>query len=174
MLTKTEEALVSKYVNEYIDGLRMDVVVFDSTRAITLHPNSRIVVVDKGLLMDKSVEYSVLIRHPAEHYFYIPKMIDYYETQFDLAFDRKDGFQVTDIIDTSVKHFEIISLEDPRVNDNCLHNLVRRMCFDVGYQKHCPELKDTIDEFFSTPGSPESEVLKNRIGPFLGVQSSSH
>ena len=170
-MTKTEEAFVSKYVNEYIDGLRMDVVVYDGTRVITLQPNSRIVVVDKDFLMDNSKEYSVFLRHPIEDYFYIPKEIDYYETQFDLSFDRKDGFQIKDITDAGVIDYETITLEDARVNDNCLHNLVIRMCFDVGYQKLCPEVKDTIDEFFSTLGSPESELLKNRIGPFLGVQS---
>ena len=35
MLTKLEEEIVSKYVDEYIDALRMDVVGLDGSRVIT-------------------------------------------------------------------------------------------------------------------------------------------
>ena len=170
MLTKLEEEIVSKYVDEYIDGLRMDVVSLDGSRVITEQSNSRIVIIDKDFLIDKSREYEVLMRNPVEDYFFIPKEIDYYETQIDLDFNRIDGFKITDFVDSGVIDSESVPIDDPRVTDNCLSNLVRHMCFDLGYQKMCPEVKTSIDELFSKPSNSDDEILKKRIGPFLGVE----
>jgi hypothetical protein len=54
MLTKLEEEVVSKYVDRFIDGLRMDVVNLDGSRVITMQSESRIEIVDKDFLIDKS------------------------------------------------------------------------------------------------------------------------
>ena len=72
MLTKLEEEIVSKYVDRFIDGLRMDVVSLDGSRAITMQSESRIEIVDKDFLIDKSKEYDVVLRHPVEDNFFIP------------------------------------------------------------------------------------------------------
>jgi hypothetical protein len=170
MLTKLEEEIVSKYVDEYIDGLRMDVVPLDGNRVITEQLDSRIVIIDKDFLIDKSRKYEVVLRNPVEDYFFIPKEIDYYETQIDLEFDRKDGFKITNFLDAGVINSDSVPIDDPMITDNCLRNLVIHMCFDLGYQKMCPEVKTTIDEFFSTPGDSINEIFKRRIGPFLGVE----
>lgn len=170
MLSKLEKEIISKYVDEYIDGLRMDVVVFDGDRVITEQSDSRIVIVDKDFLIDKSREYEVLLRNPVEDNFFIPKEIEYYETQIDLDFDRKDGFKITDFLDAGVIRSDSVPIDDPRITDDCLINLVSHMCFDSGYQKLCPEVKTIIDEFLDAHGSPDSEVLKNRIGPFLRIK----
>ena len=53
--------------------------------------------------------------------------------------------------------------------DNCLRNLVSHMCFDISYQKLCPEVKVAIDEYFSNLKNPDSMMLKKRIGIFLGI-----
>jgi len=170
MLTKLEEKIVSKYVDEYIDGLRMDVVGLDGARVITQQSDSRIVVVDKDFVIDRSKEYDVLFRNPVEDYFFIPREIDYYETQVVLDFDRKDGFQITDFVDAGVVDFESVPIEDPMITDNCLRNLMRWMCIDVDYQQLEAEVRTAIDEFFSTPGNPEYEKAKNRIAPFMAFK----
>ena len=54
MLTKLEEAIVSKYVDDYIDSLRMDVICLDGSRVITEQSDSRIIIVEKDFLIDKS------------------------------------------------------------------------------------------------------------------------
>ena len=64
MLTTFEEEIVSKYVDEYIDGLRMDVVILDRSRIITEDSDLRITIIDKDLLIDYSREYEVFIRNP--------------------------------------------------------------------------------------------------------------
>jgi hypothetical protein len=168
MLTKIEEEIVSKYVDEYIDGLRMDVAIFDGTRVITEQSDSRIVIVDKDFLIDKSKEYEVLLRNPVEDYFFIPKEIDYYETQIDIEFNRNAGFKITDFIDAGVIDSYSVPISDPSVTDNCLSNLLRYMCFDIGYQKLCPEVKIAIDEYFSSHENQDS-IIKKRIGNFLGI-----
>jgi hypothetical protein len=170
MLTKLEEEIVSKYVDEYIDGLRMDVVGLDGSRVITEQSDSRIVIVDKDFLIDKSKEYEVVLRNPVEDYFFIPKEIDYYETQIELEFVRKDGFKITDFIDEGVIEFYSVPIDDPMITDNCLRNLMRQMCFDIGYQKLVPEVKTAIDVFLSTAGSSDFEILKNRIAPFFRIK----
>jgi hypothetical protein len=162
MLTKLEEEIVSKYVDEYIDGLRMDVVVFDGCRVITEKSDSKIVIIDKCFLIDKSKEYEVVFRNPLEDYFFIPREIDYYETQIDLEFDRKDGFKITDFLDDGVIGFDSVPIDDQRVTDKCFRNLLSYMCFDS-----CPEVKAAIDEFFAINSSPDYEILKNRISTFL-------
>jgi len=81
MLTKLEEEIVSKYVDRFIDGLRMDVVNLDGSRIITMQSESRIEIVDKDFLIDKSKEYEVVLRHPVEDNSFIPNEIDYYETK---------------------------------------------------------------------------------------------
>ena len=169
MLTKIEEEIVSKYVDEYIDGLRMDVAIFDRTRVITEQSDSRIVIVDIDFLIDKSREYEVLLRNPVEDYFFIPKEIDYYETQIDLEFNRNNGFKITDFIDAGVVNSDSVSIDDPSVTDKCLSNLLRYMCFDIHYQKLYPEVKIAIDEYFSNPDNQDSIMLKKRIGNFLGI-----
>jgi hypothetical protein len=168
MLTKFEEEIVSKYVDEYIDGLRMDVVLLDGSRVITEQSDTRIVIIDKDFLIDKSRKYEVLMRNPVEDNFFIPREIDYYETQIDLNFDRKDGFKITDFVDAGVIDSDSVPLADPRITDQCLHNLVNHMCFDLEYQKMCSEVKTTIEELFSQPNNSADEILKKRIGPFLG------
>lgn len=169
MLNKIEEEIVSKYVDEYIDGLRMDVVVLDGTRVITEQSDSRIVIVDKDFLIDNSREYEVFLRNPVEEYFFIPKEIDYYETQIDLEFNRKDGFKITNFIDAGVIDSDSVSIADPSVTDNCLSNLVSHMCFDNRYQKLFPEVKIAIDEYFFNTDNSDSMMLKKRIGIFLGI-----
>ena len=170
MLTKLEEEIVSKYVDEYIDDLRMDVIGLDSSRVITEQSDSRIIIVDKGFFIDKSKEYEVVLRNPVEDYFFIPKEIDYYETQIDLDFDRKDGFKITNFIDVGVVNSDLVPIDDPRITDNCLSNLMNWMCFDLRYQKLEPEVKNAIDVFLSTAGSSGFEILKNRIAPFFGIK----
>ena len=170
MLTKLEEEIVSKFVDEYIDGLRMDVISLDGSRVITEQSDSRIVIVDKDFLIDKSREYEVVLRNPVEDYFFIPKEIDYYETQIDLDFDRKDGFKITNFVDAGVVDSDSLPIDDPRITDNCLRNLMSWMCFDLRYQKLEPEVKTVIDVFLSTAGSSDFENIKNRIAPFFGIK----
>ena len=169
MLTKLEEEIVSKYIKEYIDGLRMDVVIFDGTRVITEQSDSRIVIVDKDFLIDNNREYAVFFRNPTEDYFFIPKEIDYYETQIELEFNRNDGFKITNLIDAGVIDSDSVPIDDPSVTYNCLSNLVSHMCFDIRYQKLCPEVKVAIGEYFSNTDNPDSMMLKKRIGVFLGI-----
>ena len=170
MLTKLEEAIVSKYVDDYIDSLRMDVICLDGSRVITKHSDSRKVIIYKDFLIDKNKEYDVVLRNPVEDYFFIPKEIDYYETQIDLDFDRKDGFKITNFVDAGVVDSDSVPIYDPRITDNCLRNLMNWMCFDLSYQKLEPEVKTTIDVFLSTAGSSDFENLKNRIAPFFGIK----
>lgn len=170
MLTKLEEEIVSKYVDEYIDGLRMDVVGLDGSRVIRQQSDSRIVIIDKDFLIDKSKEYDVVLRNPVEDHFFIPKEIDYYETKIDLDFDRNGGFKITNFVDAGVIDSESVSIEDPRITDNCLRNLMSWMCFDLRYQKLEPEVKTAIDVFLSTAGSSDFEILKHRIAPFFRIK----
>jgi len=169
MLTKLEEEIVSKYVDEYIDGLRMDVISLDGSRDITEQPDSRIVVIDKYFLIDRSKEYEVLLRNPVEDYFFIPKEIDYYETEMDLDFDRKDGFEITNFSDAGVVDSYSVRIDDPVITDYCLGSLLRCMCFDLAYQKLEPEVKAAIDVFMATVGSSDFENIKKRLSPFLGI-----
>ena len=169
MLTKIEEQIVSKYVDEFIDGLRLDVVVFDGTRVITEQLSSKIIIVDQDFLIDNSREYEVFLRNPVEDYFFIPKEIDYYETKIVLEFDRKDSFKITNFIDVGVSDSYSVAIDDPSVTDNCLSNLLRYMCFDISYQKIYPEVKIAIDEYFSNTENQDSMLLKKRIGDFLGI-----
>ena len=169
MLTKIEEEIVSKYVDEYIDGLRMDVAIFDGTRVITEQLSSKIIIVDQDFLIDNSREYEVFLRNPVEDYFFIPKEIDYYETTIVLEFDRKDSFKITNFIDVGVSDSYSLAIDDPSVTDNCLSNLLRYMCFDISYQKLHPEVKIAINEYFSNPDNQDSIMLKKRIGDFLGI-----
>ena len=170
MLTKLEEKIVSKYVDEYIDSLRMDVVILDGNRVITEQSDSRIIIIDKDYLIDKSREYEVVLRNPVEDHFFIPKEIDFYETQIDLDFDRKDGFKITNFVDVGVIDSDTVPIEDPMITDHCLRNLINSMCFDLEYQKLEPDVKTTIDLFLSTPCSLDYELIKNRITPFLTVK----
>lgn len=172
MLTKQEEEIVASYVDEYIDGLRMDVVILNSIRVITEQSNSRIVIVDKDFLIDKSREYDLVLCNPVEDYFFIPKEIDYYETQIDLEFDRKDGFKITNFVDSGVIDSDSVPIDDPRISDDCLSKLVSHMCFDSRYQQLYPEVQTMIDEFFANDSSPDLENIKRRIGPFIAVKGS--
>lgn len=174
MLTKLEEEIVSKYVDRFIDGLRMDVVSLDGSRAITMQSESRIEIVDKDFLIDKSKEYDVVLSHPVEDNFFIPNEIDYYETKIVLDFDRKDGFKITNFVDAGVVDSASVPLDDPMITDNCLCNLINWMCFDLRYQKLEPEVKTAIDVFFAQNSSPEYEAMKMRIGPFIGISGRNN
>jgi hypothetical protein len=167
MLSQLEVEIVSKYVDEYIDSLRMDVIVLDGSRVITERSDSIIVIVDINFLIDKSGVHEVVLLNPVEDYFFIPREIDYCETQFDLEFDRKDGFKITNFIEGGVIDSYSVPINDPMISDKCLSNLMCEMCFDIGYQQLWPEVKNAIDAFFSSPGNQDSEFLKNRISPFM-------
>jgi hypothetical protein len=169
MLTKSEEKIISSYINEYLDGLRMDIIGLNGTRIITQTSDSKIVVVDKDFILDKSKDYEILLQNPVEDNFFIPQGLDYYETQVDLEFDRTNGFKIINFDDAGVITCDFLLLDDPSITDNCLNNLVRHMCFDTEYQKSCSEVKVVVDEFFHTPASHEIETLKKRLGPFLGI-----
>lgn len=150
MLTEFEKKIVSDYVDEYIDGLRMEVIYLCGSRIITEQSGSRIVVVDKD-------------------YFFIPKEIDYYETQIDLKFDRKGGFKIIDFIDEAVIDSDTVPIDDPRLSDACLSNLASHMCFDARYQQLFPEVKHMIDEFLAEDTAQELENIKKRIEPLIRV-----
>ena len=172
MLTEIEKEMVSEFVDDYIDGLRMEVMNLCGSRIITEQPGSKIVVVDKDLLIDQSRGYEVILRNPVEEYFFIPKEIDYYETQFDLEFDRKDGFKITNLADVGVIDSDAIPIDDHRISDDCLSNLVSRMCFDMRYQQMFPEVKTMIAEFLDGNSSPDLDNIKNRIRPFIQTKES--
>jgi hypothetical protein len=172
MLTKEEEQIVSKNANDYIDALRMDVYIFYRMRVITEQSDSRVTVVDKDFLIDTSKDYEVLLRHPLEDNFFIPKEIDLYVTQIDFDFDRKDGFHITNFVDAGVIDFESLQIDDPKVSDQCLGNIVRHMCFDLEYQKRSPEVKTLVDEFFFIYNDSNTDALKNRLRPFLGIEQA--
>jgi hypothetical protein len=142
------------------------------SRTITELPGSKIVVIDKDFLIDESRDYEVVLRNPVEEYFFIPKEIDYYETQFDLEFDRKDGFKITNLADVGVIDSDAIPIDDQRISDDCLSNLASRMCFDARYQQMFPEVKTTIAEFLAENSSPDLENIKNRIRPFIQTKES--
>jgi hypothetical protein len=172
MLTKAEEQIVSKYVNDYLDALRMEVHIFGRIREITEQSDSRVVVVDKDFLIDTSKDYDALLRHPLEEDFFIPREIDLYVTKIDLDFDRKDGFQITNFVDAGVIDFEAVSIDNSKVSDKCLGNLVGYMCFDLDYQKSSPEVKALVDEFFLSYSGTGADALKARLRPFLGIESA--
>jgi hypothetical protein len=169
MLSKLEEEVVSKYVDEYMDGLRMDVVILDSARTIAEQSDSKVVIVDKDFLIDNSRDYEVVLRNPVEDYYFIPKEIDFYITKIELKIDRKEGFNIVDFLDVAVVESDSVPLHDPRITNYCLRNLVEKMCFDVDYQKSYPEVKKAIDMLFSSIVKSEFELLKSRVGPFMGV-----
>jgi hypothetical protein len=121
-------------------------------------------------LSNKSSEYEVVLRNPVEDYFFIPKEIDYYKTQIDLDFDPKDGFKITNFVDAGVVDSDSVPIDDPRITDICLRNLINWMCFDLRYQKLEPKVKTAIDVFLSTAGNSDFENLKNRIAPFFGTK----
>jgi hypothetical protein len=73
-----------------------------------------------------------------------------------LAFDRQNGFEITDFIDVGVIRSESVPLIDQRLTDDCLSNLIGHMCFDPAYQKSFPEVKTMIDQFFFDTSDPES------------------
>jgi hypothetical protein len=104
-----------------------------------------------------------------EYYFFIPKEIDFYITQIELKIDRKEGFKIVDFLDVGVVESDSVPLHDLRITNYCLRNLVEKMCFDVDYQKSYPEVKKAIDMLFSSIVKSEFELLKSRIGPFMGV-----
>jgi len=169
MLTPKEKEIVNQYVDEYIDGLRMDVIVLERTRFISEESSSTIAVIDKDFLLDSSQEYEVFFRNPVEDYFFIPKTVDYYEVQTVLEFDRQNGFEITNLIDVGVLRSESVPLNDHRLTDDCLSKLIAHMCFDIRYQKWYPEVKTVIDAFFIDPTNQESSMLKNKIGRLLGL-----
>ena len=110
MLSKLEEEVVSKYVDEYMDGLRMDVVFLEGTRTITEQLDSRVIIVDKDFLIDNSRDSEVVLRNPVEDYLFIPKEIDFYITKIELKIDRKEGFKIVDFLDVGVVESDTVPL----------------------------------------------------------------
>jgi hypothetical protein len=89
-----------------------------------------------------------------------------------LEFDRKDGFKITNLADVGVIDSDAIPIDDHRISDDCLSNLVSRMCFDMRYQKMFPEVKTMIAEFLDGNSSPDLDNIKNRIRPFIQTKES--
>jgi hypothetical protein len=167
MPTNSELESISKYVNDYIDNLRMDVVILDFKRSIQETSNSTVKIIDTIFAIDNSKKYSVLLRNPVEEYFFIPQEIDYIETKIELLINRDAEFQIRNLIDASVTFSADLEIDDSKISDECLINLVARMCFDSHYQKQYPEVKALVDEFFSYKNSDHIEKFKERIKPFL-------
>ncbi len=167
MLTKQELESISKYVNDYIDSLRMDVVILDFERSIKENSNSTVTISDDIFVIDNSKQYPVLLRNPIEEYFFIPQRIDCIETESELHINRDVEFQIRDLIDAGVIRSAELEIDDPKISDECLINLVAHMCFDSNYQKKYSEVKALIDEFFSYKNTDHIEKLKNRIKSFV-------
>jgi hypothetical protein len=169
MLTKAEKEIISNFVDEQFAILGLDILIFDECRFITEQPDSKIVVVVKQYFIDKSRQYETFLRNPIENDYFIPKELDFYVIQFDLGFDRKNGFQITNLYDVGVVESEAVKINDAKITDDCLRNLVSWMCFDVNYQSQNPEVKTAINNIFLISGCPATESLKRRIGPFIGI-----
>jgi len=56
-LNEVEMAEVFRYIDDFIDGLRMEVVIFDHSREIVSVTESGVTVIDKDLVLDESKEY---------------------------------------------------------------------------------------------------------------------
>jgi hypothetical protein len=169
MLTKAEEDLITSYIDDYIDGLRIEAKVIGGSRVITEESSSRVIVVDRDFLIDEYSEYEVLLRNPVEDYFFIPKAVVFYVTKFELTVDRTNGFEVLELADAEVVDVERVSIDDPRVTDSGLRRLVNHMCFDTRYQKMFPEVTVLIQEFLLSKDTADIEKLKIRIAPFLAI-----
>lgn len=173
MLSNSEESTILKAVYKYIDDLQYEGTVLCQNDEITESSPQQVSVISRQYLIDPEMEYEVLIRHPVEPQFFIPKTVDCFVTQIDVSIDRTGNFEITDFNDLGVVDEESIPLIDPRVSDECLSVLVNAMCFDVGYQKWEKDVTAVIRDFYSTPGSPEVEGIKSRLAPFLGVTENS-
>jgi hypothetical protein len=165
-LNEVEMAEVFRYIDDFIDGLRMEVVIFDHSREIVSVTESRVTVSDKDLVLDESKDYEAFLLHPSCKNRFIPCALDLYETQIVLEIDRRGGFRVVDLKDVGVTGYESITLDDPRVSDACLVQLIKRMGFDSDSQRYSPELVASINEVLRS-NDLKTEGLRSRFKPHL-------
>ena len=163
-LTPLEQVEVFKYVDAFIDSLRMEVMIFQHVRELVHVTESSVTVIDKNLILDETQDYEIFLRNPIATECFIPYTLDLYETRVELDIDRREGFRITALHDVGVTGTESISLDDPRVSEACLVALVTRMGFDAYSQTQYPALVAAIGEMLCND-DVKSKGIKSRLQP---------
>ena len=169
MLTDQLKKTINLYIDNFIDNLRAEIIYLNSNRAIEEISPNLFLVRDSDYLIDQDQKYDEIFRHPIEDHFFIPKAIDFYVIEYKVVIDPEDIKKIIDFDCSGVVDYELISIDDKRISDELIEGLVSYMCFDIGYQKHSPEVRDFLIQFFETNQDKSIKKLMDRIKPFLNL-----
>jgi hypothetical protein len=144
---KTIKAL-NKYVDEYIDGLRFEFIYLEHNREIKEIESGKFVVQDSDIIIDTSKSHDEILRHPLENYF-IPEKVNLFVVEFIVTLDLPSLENLIDLDVTGVIRDEEIPIEDARITDKQLIDLLSDTCFNVEYQASYPEVKAYLKNIYT-------------------------
>jgi len=166
MISEKTKLALNKYVNEYLDELRMEVICLRHNRDIKQIDTNKFVIQDTEVIIDLSQKYDELLRHPIEDYF-IPEYLSLYVTEFVIELELPElvnfvNFDVSGIIDS----YDIF-LDDPQITDKEIESLIQSTCFDESYQNTFPEVREYLEGIYRPSQPNDMQKLLNRLRPFL-------
>lgn len=159
---------INKYVDEYIDELRFELIYLGHSRDIKELSPGKYVIRDSDLIIDKNQNYDEILRHPIEDFF-IPTKVELFETEFILELKSPEFVEFVDFDVPGVIGGEEISLDDLRISDDEIHSLISQTCFDDRYQKLFPEVRTFLEDFYKAKQPEHFAKIIARLRPFLGI-----
>lgn len=168
MITEKTKKIINKYVDEYIDEMRFEIIYLDTSREIKEMAPGKFIVQDSDLIIDPSRNYDVIFHHPIEDFF-IPENVDLYVVEFIVELELPDLGKLADFDVSGVIHSEDIPIDDPRITDDQLRSLFSYTCFDINYQQDTPEVRSYLERVYKEIHPENIQKFLERIRPILDI-----
>lgn len=168
MITEETKKIINKYVDEYIDEMRFEVIYLASSREIKEAAPGKFIVQDTDVIIDTNGSYDEILRHPIEDYF-IPEKVEQCVTEFIVELELPGLVNLTNFDVSGVIHQEEIPIEDLRISDAQLESLLNYTCFDMSYQKMYPEVRPYLEDVYKNNHPENVQKFLERVRPFLGI-----
>ncbi len=167
MISEETKKIINKYVDDFIDAIRLEVICIDSIREIKEVSAGKFIIQDTDVVIDTSRKYDEIFHHPIEDFF-IPETVDLYVVEFTVELELPELIKLTNF-DSGIIHQEEIPIEDLRISDDQLRSLLNYTCFDVNYQKICPEVRPYLENIYKEKHPKNIQKFLERVRPLLGI-----
>ena len=168
MITNITREAINKYVDEYIDEMRLDIFYLKHERNINEIESGKFTVIDSDVIIDWSMGFNKILQHPIEDFF-IPEKAELFVVEYALELQQPDLVNLVNFDVEGISHQEEIHINDHIFDDETLICLINHTCFDERYQKRFPEVTDYLNEVYQNKHPLPTQVFLDRIRPLLNL-----
>jgi hypothetical protein len=168
MIDEKTKKIINKHVDEYLDECRFEFIWISHERDIQELELGRFTIKDTDIIIDNEKKYDKILVHPIEDFF-LPLQVTLYVTGFSVKLKLPQLEELSDFDCCGILRDEDIFIDDPRISNDQLIDLMSQTCFDARYQELETEVREYLKSVYAKEHCPRIQGCLDRIRPFLNV-----